>query len=443
MSGENFDTPDIDKEAVIFNLLKQRRDVQRRLKHVSEIVDFKAQQEARLAAKSDEQLLEEARRARDFQDNENGWSEGHHDAVESAVELYRRQRVAGRGGDIESGEEHQALLQLLDNVGVDPQDFDISHWKASTNDYSGASFDPPGGVVNLIAQKGQGETRRRARVLKSELLSARASFDKDRDGIPSGEYEYNEETGEFDRRGPVQSELYRYHGTVVPEGTLIDEFRLTPGNEDSENRPSIGVTPAMYSTTELDAAMNYAEGYNNFTTGNSEGQLYTLEITPDETVDLGECQDDEVANRAIRAGFDVIECSDFWEQPETIAFESEKVRPLEMHRVGEYDEEDFDDREYAGSDDPAINDLIEEGRLEDPVYVPRKQRQTQGQKAGMDAGMDAVKAAVEEYQANGGNGGDGGVADANGAGLDRGMEYRGMPKQAGYRARRGRGSMRY
>ena len=51
------------------------------------------------------------------------------------------------------------------------------------------------------------------------------------------------------------------------------------------------------------------------------------------------------------AGFDVIECPDFWEQPETIAFETEKVRPLEMHRVGERgydDEEDFEDSDDRG-----------------------------------------------------------------------------------------------
>ena len=42
--------------------------------------------------------------------------------------------------------------------------------------------------------------------------------------------------------------------------------------------------------------------------------------------------------------------------------------------------------EYGGSDDPAINDLIEEGRLEDPVYVPRKQRQTQRSAGGNGRG---------------------------------------------------------
>ena len=92
-------------------------------------------------------------------------------------------------------------------------------------------------------------------------------------------------------------------------------------------------------------------------------------------VDLTDCQDDEVARKAIKAGFDVVECPDFWEQPETVTFDAKKVKPLEMYpvdeRSGGFSDEFGDDKETfdkavrhpQNSKDPKINALIEEMRL--------------------------------------------------------------------------------
>ena len=358
--------------------------------------------------------------------------------LDTAVQLYAMERKSLWDGGIplDGPDNEKVRLRLLERAGLDPEDFSLSGWKAATAESDTLPGNPgSSGVINLTNQLKNVEHTRRNRRIQEELTVSRASFDGDRDGLPRGQYEYDEESGEFRRVGPI-GELYRYHGTVVPPGTLIDEFRPSPGNPDSTNRPSIGVTPAVYTTEDANAALEYAEGYNNFVSGASEGQLYTVEITPDEVVSprrmSGRRGRQQGHPRRVRRH----RVPRFLGAARDHCLRDREGRPLEMHRVGERgydDEEDFEDsgdRGYGGSDDSVINDLIEEGRLEDPVPVPRKQR------------MDAVKAAITEYRENGG-GDPIGVNGASSVGLAKSMEYRGVPKESAYRPRRGRGSMKY
>ena len=187
-------------------------------------------------------------------------------AVKRAVEFYASRRLELHDGGIPlDGSEAQASrLQLLENLGIDPENVDldkVSSWLGETP--RSPSLSVNNAAENLLNIKAGIAQTKRNTAIQTELTTTRESFDKDRDGVPSGRYEYNAETKEFERKGPVEK-LYRYHGTVVPdEDTIIKEFRPSPGNPDSQNRPSIGVSPAVYTTSDLDAAMNYAEGYNS------------------------------------------------------------------------------------------------------------------------------------------------------------------------------------
>ena len=97
--------------------------------------------------------------------------------------------------------------------------------------------------------------------------------------------------------------LRRYHGTMQEEeDVVIDRFKPSPGNLGSVNRPSIGVTPAVYTSSDPGGAIRYGQGYNNMDEGRGAGQLYVVDIYPDTVVDLKDCKDDAVAAKAIEMG---------------------------------------------------------------------------------------------------------------------------------------------
>ena len=132
--------------------------------------------------------------------------------------------------------------------------------------------DPPAGLSKEELEEYQRESEeirverertaeriRRGEALQKEIEAARANVDRDGDGLPSGRYQYK--GGKFVRVGDVEP-LVRYHGAVLPPGTQIDEFKPTPGNWESENRSSIGSIPAIYTTSDPEAALKYGQGYN-------------------------------------------------------------------------------------------------------------------------------------------------------------------------------------
>ena len=226
--------------------------------------------------------------------------------------------------------------------------------------------------------------QRRSQKIREEIESDRTSLDKDADGLPSGKYEVVGD--EFKRVGDVE-ELTRYHGTVVPEGAIIEKFKPSYGNTDSINRPSIGNAAAIYSTPDAEAALEYAMGYNNaHIDPTKQGQLYTLRINPDEVVDLGHCQDDASARLAIKKGFDVIECPDFWEQPETITFDPDKIDVSAVYPVtGASSAENFEDHKWTPEGDKVVDELKAQGFLSDSIYKE-------------DRRISQVQDAVAEYK---------------------------------------------
>ena len=198
--------------------------------------------------------------------------------------------------------------------------------------------------------------------IKEGLEIARSVGSKDY--IPGGTYKVVD--GEIQRVGDAH-ELTRYHGTLVPRGTIIEEFDLSLGNMDSVDRPSISVTPALYSTSNAMDALSYVmhADDSNWTDPNNDAQLYTFKISPRTVIDLGDCKDDALANEAIRMGFDVIECPDFWEQPETIVFDPDLVMVSRIHLA---DLPSDNSSSWTREDDEQINKLKEQGYLSDPIY---------------------------------------------------------------------------
>ena len=69
--------------------------------------------------------------------------------------------------------------------------------------------------------------------------------------------------------------------------------------------------------------------------------------------------------RPLRWGFDVIECPDFWEQPETITFDPDRVKIQAVYGVVDDQEEFFDEETGEWIDD---YDLIEELKTERDYY---------------------------------------------------------------------------
>ena len=102
---------------------------------------------------------------------------------------------------------------------------------------------------------------------------------------------------------------------------MIREFKPKPDNREKlfSVRPSLSDTPAVYTTINRDDAEEYAYGASSG--GLAEGEkphLYSVVVTPDEIVDMGDCTNDRKIRESIKLGADVIECPKFWEQPETV-----------------------------------------------------------------------------------------------------------------------------
>ena len=186
-------------------------------------------------------------------------------------------------------------------------------------------------------------------------------MDRNEADFPPGYYRLDKDN-EFERIDDA-GELRRYHATSLPEGEFIKEFVPSMGSQYSRNRPSLGNIPAVY--TSSDASAVRLRGYA--LQGGEEGQLYTVRIKPDRVLDIGDCQDDDVANRAIRAGFDVIECPDFWEQSETIVLDPSKIEVEKIHLTSEAHAIPRD-YEWEEEDDEQINKLKDRGMVVGPVY---------------------------------------------------------------------------
>ena len=303
--------------------------------------------------------------------------------IRDAIQKYanRRNEIFEAGGDLEGEEVTQAKAEMIKSVGFhDPSKFDLYSWSLESYE---TDEDPWIDVINAE----EFITKEIKRNIRKEIETIRKRPDKDRDGVPSGRYELSSDG--FLRVGDTE-DLDRYHGTVVPEGTIISEFTPSLGHTASENRPSIGNTPAVYSTPDADAALDYALGYNNaYIHPGHQGQLYDITIRPDEILDLGHCQDDASARLAIRKGFDVIECPDFWEQPETITFDPKKIEINAVYPVIEpstENGEDFDTPDWTPEGNETIDEFKAEGFLGDSIYKSSDRR------------MSKVQDAVEQYK---------------------------------------------
>ena len=119
-----------------------------------------------------------------------------------------------------------------------------------------------------------------------------------------------------------------------------------------------------------------------------ERNIYEVVITPNETVNLGKCKDDEIAKQAIIQGFDVIECPDFWEQPETIVFDPKKVEVEATYPVSLHQDRNAPlvDAQYNTGNEK-LDRLIQSGDVGLPAIPIRGRR------------MDKVKEAIADMEA--------------------------------------------
>ena len=264
--------------------------------------------------------------------------------------------------------------------------------------------------------------------------------------LPSGLYTYNGH--DFERVGPAKS-LTRYHGTILPEGELITEFRPGAAELWTQDRPEIGSVPAVYTTETYEEALARAElTEEQEEDGVSQGQVYEVTVMPNRMVDLRDCKDRTAAERAIVEGFDVIECPKHWEQPETIVFDPQRITvenvystepgnygPVEGELLYErpkqedesqslsqygmssgYDDDDDDDYDdYDGNDDDDDDDDDDGDR------------------------MDSIREAVTDYHKERQS------SSSNAGSPDHSIEYRSPSpsQQPAYTPRGGRGTMRY
>ena len=144
----------------------------------------------------------------------------------------------------------------------------------------------------------------------------------DGDDLPSGKFKLNKD-GHLTRTGDVKAIPNRYHGTSAKsDDNVIADFKPYPlrGTGSFVPRKALDKTPAVYATSDKDAAEEYALGITKEAKG-KEPHLYNLVAVPSETVDLGDCQDVSVMKDTIARGADVIECPDYWEQPETVVLD--------------------------------------------------------------------------------------------------------------------------
>ena len=394
----------------------------------------------------------------------------------------RRNELVAQGGDgrfahLENPETVDLLNRLLKLSGAESvSDFGIDsmhHWGTGGNPKAPLSADS-------VVQHVEG-IRKRSQRTEEETEAVRAEYANPttRDGLEGeelqdavqaarasatppapGMYRYDRDADDFVRVGDPEP-LRRYHGTSTQvEGDVYDRLQVSPANWDSENRVSVGVMPAVYTTNKADAALTYAHSGGD---DGDTGYLYVVDIHANSVADLKDCQDEDVARRAIEAGFDVVECPDFWEQPETIVFDENQVQIRAVYPTmydDPYDDPDYDpdedDTVYEGRDDDdrEVKDLVFYGSLMNPVYrddgpprlPPAPQQPAQPAQPAQpppelsrERGMESISRAVGEYQSSR----EEATAQGPDIGLSREAEYRGAPKQPTYRARGGRGSMRY
>ena len=380
-------------------------------------------------------------------------------SIREAVSDYANYRndVHWRGADVRTDPDvartRDALISLTGAGSL--QDFDFDRWRAASGESERSPhIDVEAGVQYVMNRREEILVQRGQQDLRDDIAGTR---EKTTGGLEPGTYRY--EDGEFVRVGDAGI-LRRYHGTLVDsDDEIIDRFVPSPGHQGSENRPSIGVTPAVYTTSDPVAAVNYGRGYN-WSPGQGEfGQFYVVDIHADTVADLRNCQDDAVARKAIEMGFDVIECPDFWEQPETIAFDPDRIEIKTVYSIVDDAEEFYDDDGEPIDDE----DLIEELRAERYFYERGSASDRNVDRIG-ELGMLSgpirregesvrppsrlpqhgrrdlvpIAEALEDYQSS-----NSAVRMIAEAGLTQSMEYRGMPKQPTYSPRGGRGSMRY
>ena len=154
--------------------------------------------------------------------------------------------------------------------------------------------------------------------------------------LSPGLYQHDQDS--FVRVGDAP-EVTRWHGTAQPEGTTIFEFNLNEGNPDGEyNTPSLGNAPALFTTDSLEKAIDYAYSTSHLPSiyddaDDMEMQVYELKLKPLTTVDLQDCEDDNINQRALDLKPDTIECPDFSEQPETVVLNSDIIDIVNVYKT--------------------------------------------------------------------------------------------------------------
>lgn len=327
----------------------------------------------------------------------------HDSVIRDAINDYEdvRRRIYDSGGDLDGEEIVQARLELLDKVGFQGDFLK----RVPTSGWSKLLYerdDKPDVNQYRLTEAIKGWMRSEERLAdhrdQNRSIRDEIARDRDGDGLPSGSYKAVD--GEFEWIDDVE-DLNRFHGTQLPEGTIINEFVPSYGHSDSVNRPSIGNTPAVYATSDVRAALLYAQGNAD---DEDKGQLYDLTIKPDEVIDLDDCQDDATARKAIKSGFDVIECPEFWEQPETIILDPKQINIDKVYPVT-----DPEGSIYVPERDNHIRGHLRHGTIGSPIYISDEEMASIGNKSPSMPMRD--------------------------------IEYRGMPKRSTATPSRGRGQL--
>ena len=152
-----------------------------------------------------------------------------------------------------------------------------------------------------------------ARESEIERSKSQMPYD-DGDALPEGHYVVRED-GDLERTGPAESAV-AWHGTVAPKD---DTFDLELRAPMADGREYLRAVPALYTTTEPLVAQDKAlvKWRNERDEGRGDeqsSQIYEVVTTPSETVDAGDCKDEESVVEAIKLGADVVECPD-WQTP--------------------------------------------------------------------------------------------------------------------------------
>ena len=418
-------------------------------------------------------ILANMRQHTDFAESLQDVPESERQSIDPAVRTYLSESeiIARRGGSPYGSENEAALNRLFENTGIGQQrehDYGLigNAVKDSQEDNpvealtlrifrqrvdEGIAAVPGGSAQPSLwseREEKRWERAQRNRMI-AERLKQLPAIDR-RTELEPGRY-VADDNGSFRRIGDVGDDLIRYHGSPVPKGETIERFDLRAAYPNSVNRPTLGNAPSIYTTSNVHAAISYATP-SEYQAGR-EGQLYTLRIRPKTIIDLKECDDDEVAFRAVQEGFDVVECPDFWEQPEAIVFDPdivsiEKIHPVNPSPGGKSkrliekfigdrleDDEETANRDY-GSEDTPYERLKSVGDIGEPIYDSATEpRQSRGAQK-----VASISEALDDYQSSRKNETTTQRADAR---MSRGMEYRSPSRQPTYTPRGGRGSMRY